>query len=182
MSINKNGPARKPVTEHGVDHAHESRVDEMSEEHATHSQHAAAWVRPTSLDAPPARPGMVQRWVRLRVRGEADPKNLNRAYREGWRFRHPDTLPEDFSALLFATPAQASDGKIVVDDLALMELPEATFKAKQKAIRQATRLQMQGVEHDLEQSQVAGHPILKDHKTSVSYPGRARRVEAADDE
>lgn len=170
------GTARKKqpaVTDHGVDHGHESRVDEMSEYDATHVDSPAAYVRPSSLDAPPAREGKTQRWVRQSVRGAADPKNLNRAWREGWRPRPPETLPEDWR--VYATFADKTDGMIVVDDLILMEIDSSILKAKREHIRKNTQMQMQSVDHDLEKAQVAGHPIVKEHKTSVSHP--AMRVQ-----
>ena len=44
---------------------HDSRVDELSEERATHPTAPMPWVRPSSLEAPPPRDGMTQRWIRI---------------------------------------------------------------------------------------------------------------------
>lgn len=174
--------APKPaVTTHGVDHGHESRVDEMSEYDATHQQTEAQWVRPSSLDAPPPRPGKTQRWVRKSLRGVDDPKNLNRSWREGWRPRPPDSLPEEWR--IYATFADKSEGMIVVDDLILMEIDSDIIEARRKAIKKATQDQMRGVEHDLESAQIAGHPIVKEHKTSVTHPAiRVQPAGVADDD
>lgn len=54
--------------------AHASRVDEATEEHATHQMADQPWVRPSNLDAPPARKGYVQRWIRATFRGADDPE------------------------------------------------------------------------------------------------------------
>lgn len=172
----KTSPQRPAVTDHGVDHGHESRVDEMSEYDATHQLDAAPYVRPSSLDAPPARDGMTQRWVRKSLRGADDPKNLNRSWREGWRPRSPDTLPDEWR--IYSTFADKNDGMIVVDDLILMEIDSRVLKKRKESIDTATRRQMESVEHDLESSQVAGHPIVKEHRTSVTHPG----IKVADDE
>lgn len=174
--------APKPaVTTHGVDHGHESRVDEMSEYDATHQLTEAQWVRPSSLDAPPPQEGMTQRWVRKSMRGVDDPKNLNRSWREGWRPRSPDTLPEEWR--IYATFADKSEGMIVVDDLILMEIDTDIIEARRKAIKAATQAQMRGVEHDLESTQIAGHPIVKEHKTSVTHPPvRIQPTAVADDD
>lgn len=169
------------VTSHDIDHGHESRVDEMSEYDATHPQEPAAWIRPSSLEAPPARDGMTQRWVRKSVRGADDPKNLNRSWREGWRPRSPDTLPEDWR--IYAQFADKDNGMIVVDDLILMEIDSDVLARKKVAVEQATASQIRSVEHDLESSQIAGHPIVKEHKTSVTHPGiRVQPAGVADDE
>lgn len=174
--------APKPaVTDHGVDHGHESRVDETSEYDATHQQAAAAWIRPSSLEAPPAREGKTQRWVRKSLRGADDPKNLNRSWREGWRPRPPESLPEEWR--VYATFADKDEGMIVVDDLILMEIDSEIIAARTTAIANATEQQMVGVEHDLDSTQLAGHPIVKEHKTSVSHPGiRLQPAGVADDE
>jgi len=188
--MNKRQPERTTVaapaavTEHGVDHAHETRVDGLSEEHATHLESAQSWKRPSNLDAPPARAGMTQRWVRRSVRGVVDTKNLNRAHREGWRAVPPESLSDEWR--VFSQYANKAEGVVVVDDMQLMEIPTKIIEAKRRAIEEQTKLQMEGVMHDLERSQVAGHPILRDHKSTVSYPGRKlqaeRRVEPASDE
>lgn len=174
--------APKPaVTTHGTDHGHESRVDEMSEYDATHPVEAAAYVRPSSLEAPEAQEGMTQRWVRRSVRGADDPKNLNRSWREGWRPRDPATLPEDWR--IYASFADKNDGMIVVDDLILMEIDSEILAKRKEAIRLATEQQLRSVEHDLESSQIAGHPIVKEHKTSVTHPAiRVQPAGVADDE
>ena len=72
---------------------------------------------------------------------------------------------------------------IVVDDLILMEIPTHILDGRRRATQQATRRQMEGVEHDLESTQIAGHPIVKDHKTTVSFPGkRIQPEQVADDD
>jgi hypothetical protein len=176
--VTKKSPRKPAVTNHGVDHGHESRVDEMSEYDATHQEEPAAWIRPSSLDAPPARQGMTQRWVRKSLRGADDPKNLNRTWREGWRPRDPDSLSEEWR--IYANFANKSEGMIVVDDLILMEIDSGVLTRRKAAIEKATDMQMRSVDHDLESAQIAGHPIVKDHKTSVSHP--AKQVRVADDD
>lgn len=179
--VSKKSPQRPAVTSHGVDHGHESRVDEISEYDATHQLEPAQWIRPSSLDAPEPREGMSQRWVRISLRGVDDPKNLNRAWREGWRPRSPDTLDEEWR--MFADHAEQHEGRIVVDDLMLMEIDSEVLVRKKAAIEAATAAQMHSVEHDLESAQIAGHPIVKEHKTSVSFPAtRVRPTAVADDE
>lgn len=175
-----NTRAPAPVTSHGIDHGHDARVDEQSEYDATHLEEPSQWVRPSSLEAPPAREGMTQRWVRHSLRGEADPKNLNRQYREGWRFRDPATLPEDWQ--IFAVHANKKEGYVQVDDLVLMEIPTKTLEQRREAIRRNTEMQMNAVNHDLERSQVAGHPIHQEHRTTVSHPATRVQPTVADNE
>jgi hypothetical protein len=161
--------APAPVTAHAVDHGHDTHVDESSEYDATHQPEAVSYLRPSSLEAPPPRKGMKQRWIRHSLRGEADPRNLNRNHREGWRPRSPDTLPEDWR--VYAVHANKAEGYIQVDDLVLMEIPEQVLAARKKATERSAAMQMAGVEYDLEKSQMPGLPIQRVHKTSVTHPG-----------
>ncbi len=161
---------------------HDSRVDELSEERATHPVHDMPWVRPSSLEAPPPRPGMAQRWIRITVRGEDDPRNVSMRMREGWQPRKPDTISEDFLGL--GSQAGLSEGRYIVDDLMLCEMPQERYEMRQDYFRRETEQQMMAVETDLEDAQVPGHPIQKTHKSSVSHPPRVlgRRAEAAADD
>jgi len=169
------------VTTHGIDHGHESRVDETSEYDATHQQEAMPYVRPSSLDAPEPQEGKTQRWVRQSIHGAADPKNLNRSWREGWRPRAPDTLTEEWR--IYANFADKDNGMIVVDDLILMEIDSDVLAKRKAAVERATAQQMEAVEHDLESTQIAGHPIFKEHQTSITYPAtRVQPAGVADDE
>ncbi len=171
----------KRVTDHGVDHGHDSRVDDQSEYDATHTEeNPMSWLRPSNLEAPPPQAGKTQRWIRQSVRGEADPKNLNRTWREGWRPRDPATLPEEWR--IYANFADQNNGMIVVDDLILMEIDSTILEARREAVREATQAQMASVEHDLERAQVSGHPISREHKSTVSHPPRPRVVEVAPDD
>ena len=42
------------------------------------------WKPPSQLDAPPCPDGYKQRWLRHRVNGADDTKNINAKLREGW--------------------------------------------------------------------------------------------------
>lgn len=179
--VSKKVTPKPAVTDHGTDHGHESRVDETSEYDATHPLVAAPYVRPSSLDAPECQEGMTQRWVRQSIKGVADPKNLNRSWREGWRPRQPESLTEEWR--IYANFADKNDGMIVVDDLILMEIPSQVLVERKRSIAATTQQQMRSVEHDLEKTSLAGHPIVSDSKSSISYPGtRVQPKAVADDE
>jgi hypothetical protein len=159
---------------------HDTRVDEVSEERATHrARPVPSWVRPSSLDAPPPRPGMVQRWIRTIVRGADDPRNVNQKMREGWRPREISTIPETY--LLNASKADAKAGHFVMDDLLLCEMPQETYDQRAAYYRRQANMQMAAVEHDLEAA--GGRAIERNHTSKVSHPPRVmgRRVEAAGD-
>jgi hypothetical protein len=162
---------------------HATRVDAVADERATRRERTQRpWIRPSSLNAPPPRPGMVQRWIRVSIRGADDPRNVTMRSREGWSPRPMDSIPADFQML--ATRADAKGGHFVVDDLMLCEMPRETYEQRAAYYEDLTRKQMQAVEVDLEKAQAGQQvPIIRRHTTSVSHPPRSigRRVEAADD-
>lgn len=163
---------------------HPSRVDELGEERATHQEREAPWVRPSSLEAPEPRPGMVQRWIRITVRGEDDPRNINMRTREGWRPRPIDSIPEDMRD--FSSAQDATMGRFVVDDLLLCEMPEERYRARQRYYQTQTDRQMEAVEYDLENAQQGQSTrIVRTHNSQVQVPSNVkttgRRVEPASD-
>lgn len=162
---------------------HESRVDALSEEHATHQDSAPTpWVRPSSLEAPPPRDGFVQRWIRMTVRGAEDPRNVSLKTREGWRPRPVDTIAEEYAFM--GSKAGMNEGRFIVDDLMLCEMPRVTYAQRQAHYARETAMQMNAVEQDLEDVQVPGQPIVRSHNTSVTHPSRVvgRRAEVAGDD
>jgi hypothetical protein len=168
---------------------HDSRVDELSEERATHPDEDGfdePWIRPSSLEAPDPREGMVQRWVRVSTRGVDDPRNVSMRQREGWVPRNVDSIPAEYLALSggLGVTADGSMGRFIVDDLLLCEMPEKKFAQRKKYYDTLTQRQMDAVEHDLESAQIPGHRIVKTHTSQVSHPSRVvgRRVEAAADD
>lgn len=163
--------------------AHDSRVDELADERATHQYEDAPWERPSNLEAPPPRPGMMQRWIRFTLEGEEDPRNVSRKMREGWRPRSPDTIPADFMA--GSSVKQADLGRLVVDDLMLCEMPAERYQQRKRYYDAQTRNQMEAVEHDLDGVQQPGHRIVRDRQSQVELGSpanvRGRHVEVAPD-
>jgi hypothetical protein len=179
MAQQKPPSSKSATSTHDVDHGHDNRVDELSEERATHQQPLMPWMRPSSLEAPPPRPGMVQRWIRVTLRGEDDPRNLNRKTREGWVPRSVSSIPDEWKSMS-SSPQGAQDGVFAVDDLVLCEMPEDIYSQRAAYYSKETQRQMDAVEHDLEKAQVPGYPINRTHKSAVDT-SHGRKVQAADD-
>lgn len=172
----QHSPAKADASTHDIDRAHDARVDELSEEHATHlTRPMAPWERPSNLDAPPPREGMVQRWIRITAGGEDDPRNVSRRRREGWTPRPLSTIPSEFKEIV--AKASEQEGVFVVDDLMLCEQPVELAQQRAQYVREQTQRQMTAVEHDLENAQVSGHPITREHKSAVT----GRRLQPAAD-
>lgn len=85
-----------------------------------------SWRRKTDLDlaTPEARPGYVQRWVRIRtVDGRPDNSNKAKAFQSGWRPRLAETVSQDVHVPVYE---DSRLGGIIVfaDELLLCERPK----------------------------------------------------------
>jgi hypothetical protein len=151
--ISRNAPAQAPAYDDDEDfgrtRAAEARAPvrqtreaevriEASDYEAADMSGDQIWRRPTSLDAPPPRTGMVQRWVRMTHRDGEDKMNWSGKFREGWKPRTPDTLPAQFSHL---TGMQQGSTLITVGGMVLCEMPEKMLAQKRGYIRELNRRQ-----------------------------------------
>lgn len=133
-----------------------------------------AWRRPTNLDAPPPRPGYVQRWVRAAFRSDGDNLNWSQKLREGWQPRDPNTIPD--VASYFPVKEHSVGSVVQVGGLILCEMPEARVRAREKAIRAATDRQMESVSAETDKAsregQRIGAPSIERREDIVSRVGR----------
>lgn len=101
------------------------------------------WRKPTAMDAPPPRPGFVQRWVRMTSREGQDTINWSGKFREGWRPRTPDTIPSEWRHI---TGAQQGGGSLItVGGSVLCEMPEKIMAQKRAHVRELNRRQEMSV-------------------------------------
>lgn len=151
---------------------HETRDSEMDVRNQPRMTSADfEWRRPMSLDAPPPRPGMVQRWVRAEMRSEADNLNWTSKMREGWRPRDPASIPDCES--FYGVGQLNSQNVVRVGGLILMEMPEQRNNAKKQAIREAIRRQEESVKLETAKISAEGTrqgfaPIVREEKADVS--------------
>jgi hypothetical protein len=99
---------------------HQSRDTESRAASSIHPQEDAPWTQPSSLEAPPPLPGMVQRWIRVGTLGKDDPTNASRKFREGWVPRKSDTVDENFPLASIDNGKYA--GCIGVDGMVLCQM------------------------------------------------------------
>lgn len=139
------------------------------------------WQPADTLDAPPARPGMEQRWIRFQLSNENDPRNWSRKTRERWVPRKMDTVSEDYA------PPTLSHGKlgevIGVSDLILCERPSEIGIARRKFFRAKEQRQMAAATHKhTDKAQRGDHEIEVSVKRDKPTVGRGRRrAEAQED-
>lgn len=130
--------------------AHTTRDAEEATRYTVHPEEPeAVWQRPTNLDAPVPRPGMVQRWVRDGTYDPKDVPHFMRKVREGWSPRDPATVPH--ASRHFTVGKAANDSSCIrVGGMVLMEMPDRVARARNNAVRDAVERLSRAVPESVE--------------------------------
>lgn len=131
------------------------------------------WEGAENLAAPEPRPGMAQRWIRVGVHGKDDPTNIAKSFREGWKPRRADTVPEGFEVPTIAEGKYA--GVIGVHGMILCEMPKTRVAKRREYFENKTKAQTQAVARDLARVSNPAMPLEQQRKTAVER-GREPRV------
>ena len=141
------------------------------------------WRRYSDLDAPPARKGYVNRFIRIRLGTVRDTARLRNAIREGWRPVKASALSD--RSLPTINIDQYGD-VIGVEDLILCEMPLKIHKQRMKFFANKQRRQNEAIERQLKgvsKQDVSGFgPIVPVRHTQVTVAAPQRQVEVADDD
>lgn len=161
----------------------ENQDREMDDLYDTESDNEVTeWRRHSDLDAPEARKGYVNRFIRIRLGTVRDTARLRNALREGWR---PVKASSVTDRSLPTVHLDQHGDVIGVEDLILCEMPEKVHKQRKKFYRDKQRRQNQAIERQLKgvsRQDVAGFgPIEATRHTRVSA-APPRQVEVADDD
>mgnify|MGYP007107482223 FL=1 len=86
------------------------------------------WKPASTLEAPPAREGMRQRWIRTSILGGDESHHVMKRQREGWSPRPAKTVPDNF-------PVPTMDhgpfkGCVAIEGMILCEMPEVTARSR----------------------------------------------------
>ena len=128
------------------------------------------WAPPSQLDAPPCPDGYKQRWLRHRVNGADDTKNINARLREGWELvRADESTQGTYSA--YNGSIKAYEGVISVGDLLLARMPVETVNERNAHYKQKTDQQTQAWEDDPLREQHPSMPINVDRQSKVTFGG-----------
>lgn len=158
--------------------AHETRAQEVQE--SPHDVWDQPWSLPGKLPPIPARPGMVQRWIRVANGNEADVSNASSKMREGWVPRPSTSLPKGYFAPTLDSGKYA--GGIGVAGLVLMEMPASRNDQRNAFFKKKNNLQTESVNQQLAEESRHGIKgfgnILKAERTDM---GTLREVKTQDD-
>jgi len=142
------------------------------------------WRRHSDLDFPPARPGYVNRLIRIRLGTTADLARLRQTTREGWRPIKASSLQDNSLPTIHLN--QFGD-VIGVEDLVLCEMPER-LDQQRKAFYAAEQVRMNQASNGedlakISRSDVAGFgPIQQDRNTKVSLRRPGKAISPANDD
>ena len=128
------------------------------------------WKPPSQFDAPPCPDGYKQRWLRHRVNGSDDTKNINARLREGWELVRAD---ENNKGLYSAYNGEikAYQGVISVGDLLLARMPVEMIEQRNAYYKQKTDQQTEAWESDPLREQHPSMPMNQDRQSRVSFGG-----------
>lgn len=155
---------------------HASRDQENPSDEPVHED-VGDWSPPSLLEAPPPRPGYVQRWIRVRRGNQDDLQNFMSRRREGWQPRDPGSVPGGFDA---PTQNHGNFGRcIMVEGMVLCEMSKRRNEQRRAFYQGQLAKQTDSVERQLLKIQQPGHPIRHEAATKVTV---GRRPNVQDDE
>lgn len=132
------------------------------------------WRPASSTMAPPAQPGMEQRWIRFQVGERSDPRNWTRKTKERWVPRRLSTVAESYMA---PTVKHGQLGDVIgVEDLILCERPIEVGASRRRYYDAVSRRQRAAAERQSLDSlqDKYGHEIISKERREVTA-GRGRR-------
>lgn len=127
---------KKPTRRQMAANTRTSREQESRENSPIHEE-VVDFSEQGPLPSIKARPGMDQRWVRIRKGSEMDAQNMGKAVRHGWRPRAPDSVPEHLQFML--AQREGLGGCIGTHDMVLMERSEKIGAQQRAMLRDARR-------------------------------------------
>ena len=134
------------------------------------------WQPPSALDAPPAPPGFIHRWIRESILGQEDKTNMSKRMREGFEPVRAEEFPE------FEAPTidhGRYKGVIGVGGLILARLPEETANERNEYYKTLTSDQMQAVDSDLMRESNPVMPLAQPKRqSSVTFGSGSGKPES----
>ena len=149
-----------------------SRESEMREK----KKRKTDWTPPSSLDAPPAPQGMVQRWIRAETMGFMDSANVSKALREGWEFVRAEAVMKEIGPHDYPTIQEGKHkGVIGVGGHVLARIPEEVMQSRKEYFENRTREQKLAVDNDLMKEQRPEMPINIERQSRVTFGGGSKK-------
>lgn len=165
-------PGNREPLHAGLHDTHEAEAHFDGDVHADDDEFE--WEPGQQLDAPAARPGYAQRWVRMSLLGTPDTKNRANAEHRGWKPRRVETVPEG-ERKRYPGIADSKIGDVITNgELVLCEMPEKRAEAmrayfRNKSKGQTDALLADSIRESEKNSRGGFHPMqVTERKTRVT--------------
>lgn len=124
------------------------------------------WAPAELLPEPDKQAGFKYRWIRVSMNGQADPRNLSRALREGWE---PVRLEEQPRMKLLVDPNSRFKDNIEIGGLVLCKTPEEFVEQRNQYYRDQTEAQTKAVDNNLMRENDPRMPIFNERKSTTTF-------------
>jgi hypothetical protein len=124
------------------------------------------WAPAELLPEPDKQAGYKYRWIRVSMNGQADPRNLSRAIREGWE---PVRIEEQPKLQMLADPNSRFKDNIEIGGLVLCKTPEEFVEQRNKYYADQTKAQTEAVDNNLMRENDPRMPIFNERKSTTSF-------------
>lgn len=124
------------------------------------------WAPAELLPEPEKEAGFKYRWIRVSMNGQADPRNLSRALREGWE---PVRIEEQPKMKLLVDPDSRYKDNIEIGGLVLCKTPEEFVEQRNKYYQDQTAAQTAAVDNNLMRENDPRMPLFSERKSTTSF-------------
>ena len=175
-------PARKQTHAVHADDVHTENESARQADSRTEvdrdSEVPTSWRLPSRLDAPPARPGFRNRFVRFRNGNEEDAEHFEEALEEGWRPVKRSRARRVHE--LTATTHGKYGGYYVKRGLILMEIPETLEIQRERYFKKVQADMNRGVDRNLFKINHRVMPLMQPERQSrITTTARRGRLDDA---
>jgi hypothetical protein len=124
------------------------------------------WAPAELLPEPDKQTGYKYRWIRVSMNGQADPRNLSRAIREGWE---PVRVEEQPKLQMLTDPNSRFKDNIEIGGLVLCKTPEELVDQRNKYYADQTAAQTAAVDNNLMRENDPRMPIFNERKSTTTF-------------
>jgi hypothetical protein len=124
------------------------------------------WAPAELLPEPDKQAGYKYRWIRVSMNGQADPRNLSRAIREGWE---PVRIEEQPKLQMLTDPNSRFKDNIEIGGLVLCKTPEELVEQRNKYYADQTAAQTMAVDNNLMRENDPRMPIFNERKSTTTF-------------
>jgi hypothetical protein len=125
-----------------------------------------SWAPPELLPTPKPEEGYSYHWVRISIRGEADPMNVSSKLREGWEPVKASDHPEIH---VMGVQDERFKDNVVIGGLMLCKTPKEFVEDRNAYYLNQANAQINSVDNNFMRENDPRMPLFAERKTTVSF-------------